>query len=111
MTEMVETETRLHPRTPFRCRAKLAIGEKPALDVVTADISPDGISLMIDQPIDPGQYCVIKFEVTVNGAARQFSSIGKSIYCVPGGRNVSRIGFQFLELNATNAAIIKALQD
>lgn len=58
MTEMTEPEIRVYPRKVFRCRSKLSVENKPPMDVWVLYISLGGMSLMLAEPIDPGQYCV-----------------------------------------------------
>lgn len=111
MDEMTEVDLRLHLRKVCRSRATLAVLDRPPIDAWTVDISVDGMSLMLAEPIDSGQYCVIKFEVTIDEEVKLFSAIAKSIYSVCSSTGQFRTGLQFHELNAANAAIINALKD
>jgi c-di-GMP-binding flagellar brake protein YcgR len=104
--DMIEVDLRISPRKVFRCRAKLALDGKPSIDAWTIDISPGGMSLMLAEPTDPGQYCVIRFETTINGVPRSFSAIARSVYSVCSFTGQYRIGFQFVQLSAANAAMI-----
>lgn len=108
MTELTKHE-RVYPRKALRCSAALSMKNKPSIEIRTFDISLGGISWMLSEPIDPNQYCVVKFDASINGNSRPFSAIAKSIYNVRSSADQYRIGFQFLELSAANAAIIAQL--
>ncbi|MBI1892287.1 MAG: PilZ domain-containing protein [Burkholderiales bacterium] len=109
MTDMTELDLRLYPRAVFRCRARLSVEDKPPINAWTVDISMDGISIMLAEPIELGQYCVVKFETAISGSPRQFSAIAKSVYCVCSCTGQYRIGFQFYGINPAQAAIINEL--
>ena len=108
MTEMTDHE-RQYPRKVFCCRAALSMEHQSPIEVSTADISLGGIGLTLIEPIDPGQYGVVKFDAFVNGNSHPFSAIVKAIYNVPSSTGQYRTGFQFFELDAANAAIIHEL--
>lgn len=110
MTEMTEVDLRIYPRRLLHCFAKLAVIDKPPLDALTVDIPLDGMSLMLVEPIESGQYCVIKFEVAINEDVRLFSAIARSIYCLSSDTCQYRVGFQFRNLSTANVAIINALK-
>lgn len=109
MSEMTEQEYRIYPRKIFRCRARLSFDNKPPIDVWTGDISLSGISLMLTEAQDAGQYCVVKFDATVDGKLCPFSAIAKHIYSVCNSTGLYRAGFQFYELSTENAEIIEKL--
>jgi len=66
MTEMTDQE-RAYPRKIFRCGATLSIENNPPAETCTVDISLGGISLMLDKPINSGQYGVVKFDAIIDG--------------------------------------------
>lgn len=109
MTEMTESDIRVHPRKLIRCPATLAVDNKPPLNAWTFDISIGGISLMLPEAIDPGQYCVVKFSADINGNVQPFSAIAKSVYSVCSSSGQYRTGFQFHQLNAAGTEIIHQL--
>lgn len=110
MTEMTELEVRAYPRKVFRCRAKLLVEDKLPMRAWTVDISIGGISLMLAEPIDPGQYCIVKFDAVVDGISRRFSAMAKSIYSVCSYTGKYRTGFQFPGLSMANASFIDKLE-
>lgn len=109
MTEMTDMEVRTYPRKVFRCRARLAVEDKLPVDAWTVDISIGGMSLMLENHVDPGQYCVVKFTATLGGKERPFSTIARSIYSVCSCTGQHRTGFQFLQLSDENIAFINDL--
>lgn len=111
MTDMTDADLRAYPRKTLRCRAKVAVLDKPSLDAWTTDISQGGISLMVPDSINPGQYCVIKFETGINEKAMLFSAIARAVYTVCSSSGEYRTGFQFHDLSAANADFIAALKE
>jgi c-di-GMP-binding flagellar brake protein YcgR len=109
MTEMTESDARVHPRTSIRCLAKLAVEDQAPIEAWTYDISLGGISLILKRALDPGQYCVVKFEAEIDGNMHSFSAIAKSVYSVSSNSGEYRTGFQFHQLNSANAEIIHKL--
>lgn len=107
--EMTEPETRLHPRKQFNCRARLSVGDKASLDARTLDISLGGICLLAPEPVGFGQYGVVKFEVAIADAPRQFTAVARSVYSVPSGEAGFKVGFQFVQLDAANTALVNDL--
>ncbi|MGZ3237909.1 MAG: PilZ domain-containing protein [Burkholderiaceae bacterium] len=108
MTEMTDQE-RVYPRKAFRCHATISIENNAPVEIWTVDISLGGISLMLDKPINSGQYGVVKFDALINGISYSFSAIVKAVYGVCSSAGLYRTGFQFFDLSAANAAIINGL--
>ncbi|MGZ5001218.1 MAG: PilZ domain-containing protein [Methylomonas sp.] len=110
MTDMIEPEGRVYPRKkPFHCKAKVAIGEKAPLDASGVDVSMGGVCLLTSEHVEFGQFCVVKFEVAIDGVTRQFSSVSKSIYCAAAGTDGFRVGFQFSGLDQANTALLNEI--
>jgi c-di-GMP-binding flagellar brake protein YcgR len=109
MTEMTESDIRVHPRKHIRCPVKLSVDNKPPMEAWTFDISLGGISLIVPQAVDPGQFCVIKFDADVGGSIQSFSAIAKAVYSVSSASGEYRTGFQFHQLSAANSEFIHKL--
>lgn len=109
MTELTELDLRNYPRAVFQCHARVAVENKPPIEGWTVDISRDGISLTLAEPIEPGQYCVIQFEAVIKRMPRPFSAIARSVYRMSNSIGQYRTGFQFSQLGTENAAIIDEL--
>lgn len=107
--EMAELEHRIHPRRDFDCRAKLSVGEKASIDVRTIDISLGGVCLMVPEAIPFGQFGVVKFEVQIGAEMQAFSGVARAVYGIPRAGEGYKIGFQFVQLDPANTALIQAL--
>lgn len=106
---MAEPETRIATRKVLRCRAKVLLnGGRPPLMGRTVDISLSGISLMLGESLPAGESCVVAFETPVNGNMKRVIASVKAVYSICGADGF-RVGFQFVNLDMANTAIINSI--
>ncbi len=66
--------------------------------------------MMVPEPIASGVSCVVAFEVPgEEGKMRQVTAIARTVYSISSGPAGFRIGLQFVQMDATNTAIINEL--
>jgi c-di-GMP-binding flagellar brake protein YcgR len=109
MSEMTESEARLAPRKKLCCSAKVAAENRAPLKGQAIDISLNGISVLVAEPIPFGLSCSVAFEVAIDGEIKQVSAIARSVYSVAKGTEGFRIGLQFFYLDESKAALINQL--
>ncbi len=102
---MADIEARVATRKVLRCRAKVMVTGVPVLPARTVDVSVSGISLLLEQSLPSGQSCVVAFETPVRGTLRRIIASAKVVYSVCGADGF-RLGFQFVQLDAGNTALI-----
>ena len=106
---MIPTDdTRIAPRKVLRCRAKVVLQAGSALAGKTVDISASGICVMVDNPLQAGQICMIIFETPIKGVPKQVNVVAKVVYSIL-GTDGFRTGFQFSQLTPANTALINEI--
>ena len=66
---------------------------------------------MIAERVDFGEFCVVKCDVAIAGAARQFGAVAKAVYCAAAGTEGFRVGFQFVRLDESNTALLNEIMN
>lgn len=72
-------------------------GQAPVL-VRTADISANGVSITVPEPMQTGQAGQISFDLLVEGKTVPLAARVKTMYCIFSNGDF-KVGFQFLNLD------------
>ena len=89
-------DARNSPRKTLRCHAKLIVPGAGQLNVRTADISMEGVSVFVSEQLRAGQACSIAFDVTTpTGKVRSLNLEAKVIYSILSSTDGFRTGLQF----------------
>lgn len=92
------TEQRKSVRKILKVKALVAMdGDVPML-VRTVDISANGVSISVPEPMRGGQAGQISFDLLVEGRAVPISARVKTMYCIF-SQDEFKVGFQFLNLD------------
>jgi c-di-GMP-binding flagellar brake protein YcgR len=100
----VHAEQRQSQRKILKTRAMLALeGGAPVLGRTT-DISANGVSLTLPQPVGIGQTAQMRFDLLVEGKLVPIHSKARTQYCIL-SHGEFKVGLQFLnmELNTMTA--------
>jgi c-di-GMP-binding flagellar brake protein YcgR len=92
------TDQRTSARKILKVKAVAAMeGQAPML-VRTMDISANGLSISVPEPMQAGQSGRISFDLLVEGRAVPIAARVKAMYCIF-SNGVFKVGFQFLNLD------------
>lgn len=92
------TEQRASARKILKVKAIAAMdGHAPVL-VRTADISANGVSIAVPEPMQAGLAGQISFDLMVEGKAVPIAARVKAMYCIFSSGEF-KVGFQFLNLD------------
>jgi c-di-GMP-binding flagellar brake protein YcgR len=98
-------EQRTSVRKPLGAIATLITKEGTQFDTRTIDLSAGGACVLSDEPMTPGQQCVIVFEVSVDDT-RCIAGRAEVVYCVPFLTGQFRSGLKFTELQTGTRDVI-----
>lgn len=71
----------------------------------TIDLSTNGVSITFDHKLAPGHMGAVMFELFVDGKGLVLNCRARVSHCIFSGDQF-KIGFQFINLDVTNAATI-----
>lgn len=81
----------------------------PVMEATTTDISLNGIGLMVPQPLQAGQLCLISFQV-VDGKNKALVLLrGKVARCTLSGMEGYRTGIQIINIHPDSVSAINKL--
>jgi hypothetical protein len=63
----------------------------------TTDVSANGVSLSVPNPVAGGQTVLVRFDLLVEGAVVPVNTRAKTLYCILSGGEF-KVGLQFLGL-------------
>ena len=92
------TEQRQSARKILKVKALVAMDGQVPMLVRTVDISANGVSIAVQEPMPGGQAGHISFDLLVEGKAVPVSARVKAMYCVF-SHDAFKVGFQFLNLD------------
>lgn len=91
-------EQRQSTRKILKVKAVAAMeGHAPML-VRTVDISANGVSISVPEPMQPGKAGQISFDLLVEGKTVPIAARVKAMYCIFSNGEF-KVGFQFLNLD------------
>lgn len=95
------TEQRKAARKILKVKAVVAIDGQVPMLVRTVDISANGVSVAVPEPMQAGQAGQVSFDMMVDGKATPIAARVKTMYCIFSSGEF-KVGFQFvnLDLNA-----------
>lgn len=93
----MHTEQRQSQRKILKTRAMLAVeGAAPMLGRTT-DLSANGVSITVPQPVATGQHVQLRFDLLVEGNLVPIHSRARTLYCILSNGEF-KVGCQFLNL-------------
>jgi hypothetical protein len=97
-------EQRTSLRKPLKVKATVTMDGLAPTRGRTVDISGEGVSVTLEQPLSAGQPGSLMFELFLDGVPTRINARAKVAYCVFSSGEF-KIGFNFvnLELNAMSA--------
>jgi hypothetical protein len=94
---IVQTDQRQSPRKILKTRIMLVVeGSAPVLGKTT-DLSANGVSVNLPQPVAAGQSAQLRFDLLVEGTVVPIHSKARTQYCILSNGEF-KIGLQFLNL-------------
>jgi len=94
----VFTEQRTSARKILKVKAIVAMDGHAPMLVRTVDISANGLSITVPEPMQTGQAGQISFDLLVEGKAVPIAARVKAMYCIFSSGDF-KVGFQFLNLD------------
>jgi hypothetical protein len=106
----VQAEQRQSQRKILKTRAMLAVeGGAPVMGRTT-DLSANGVSITLPQPLGVGQSVQLRFDLLVEGAVVPIHSKARTQYCILSNGEF-KVGCQFLNLDlAAMTAVARFLR-
>lgn len=103
---------RARPRRTLQCQVTLDLADgKGARHGTMQDISPSGLSLTTDRPIEPGSKCHLVLDLTATGAGVVLEATAKSVYSSYLAPRQFRIGMVFTQLDTGGQNLLQSLFD
>lgn len=104
-TDIVYAEKRVALRKSLQVGVALNQDGAPAVRGRSLDISVSGMSVMLEQPIKPGQLWQIRFDLMVDGRIYRIEAVGEMVQRVIVSDGI-RTGFHFKRLNMQSMILI-----
>lgn len=100
----MQAEQRQAARKVFKTRAMLAVEGAPPVLGRTTDISSNGVSISVPNPVAVGQDAQLRFDLLVEGSIVPVKVRARTQYCILSNGEF-KAGFQFVnpDLNLTTA--------
>lgn len=95
----IECEQRAVPRALLKRCATLSIANGAAMDIRTSDISLNGMGVIADNPLVPGQSCMVQLETHVDNRKKQMLMRGTVVFCLRTETEGFRIGIRASEFD------------
>ena len=101
----MQADLRQSPRKILKTRAMFALeGSAPVLGRTT-DISANGVSINVAQPVAVGQGAQLRFDLLVDGKVVPIQSKARTQYCILSNGEF-KVGFRFVNLELSAMAAI-----
>jgi c-di-GMP-binding flagellar brake protein YcgR len=94
----VFNEQRTAARKIFKVKAVATMDGHAPMLVRTMDISANGVSISVPEPMQAGQAGQLSFDLLVDGKAVPITARVKAMYCIFSSGEF-KVGFQFLNLD------------
>ena len=98
---------RRHDRINLSCPVRVQIKAGLEREGRVQDLSLQGLSLITARPIEPGSRCLLQFELSLPGGARQVALAAKAVYSSYTGPGAFRIGMLFMALAPEDQAAVR----
>ena len=92
------TDQRKSARKILKVRAVLAMEGQAPVQVRTADVGANGVSLTVPHPLQTGQVGQVGFDLLVDGNPFPLQARAKVMYCIFSNGEF-KAGFQFVNLD------------
>ncbi|HEU0199371.1 MAG TPA: PilZ domain-containing protein [Burkholderiaceae bacterium] len=101
-------ERRRSERKVVRRPVVIAVGGRPVAEGKTLDVSMEGLSLVVSNPMKPGAKCAVSFDLPRNGKFSKVSAAARVVWCALSGGEGFHVG---LEFETVDAAAAKAIDE
>jgi hypothetical protein len=98
-------EQRIAARKPLKVKATVTADGLPPARGRTVDISGEGVSVTLEQPLPAGQPGSLMFELFMDGVATRINARVKVAYCIFSSGEF-KIGFNFVNLELSSMTAI-----
>lgn len=98
-------EQRVAARKPLKAKATVTMDGLPPARGRTLDISGEGVSVALEQPLPPGQTGSVMFELFMDGMPTRITARIKVAYCIFSSGEF-KIGFNFVNLELSSMTAI-----
>lgn len=98
-------EQRVAARKPLKVKATVTMDGLPPARGRTVDISGEGVSVTLEQPLAAGQPGSLMFELFMDGVPSRINARVKVAYCIFSSGEF-KIGFNFVNLELSSMTAI-----
>jgi len=98
-------EQRQSPRKVLRTKVLLAIDGQPPFTGKSVDVSANGISINIPDPLAVGLIGQMRFDLMIDGRFTTIDTRAKALHCIFSGGEY-KVGFQFQSLDLASVTAL-----
>jgi c-di-GMP-binding flagellar brake protein YcgR len=102
------SDRRRNSRKEIRLSASIHLPDGTILHGHTADVSPEGIGFVAPRALPQGHDCTLHVVLDACGSTTTLQLIGTICHCRKESETAFRIGMQFIRMDESAAAIIRA---
>jgi hypothetical protein len=89
----------------LKTRALVAVQGHPLVEGRTLDLSAEGVSVSLADPVEEGQGVYIRFDIFSDGKSSTITAEAKAKYCIF-SQGEFKVGFQFVGLDRDAAKVV-----
>jgi c-di-GMP-binding flagellar brake protein YcgR len=104
----VKSQNRIHHRKAFIGPVKYLDHYVAVSNVMSADISKGGLSILVSEPKDKGTPCVVAFDIRLANTLKRVNAWAKVVYCLRREDSAFRIGLRFVDCDSQSKELIEA---
>ena len=94
------SEKRNSDRKTLVASGNLKQGAKVTASIETINVARDGMAISVHRQITEGQPCVVKFNITIDGATHRMSLRATTMFCVYAGQGAYKAGLKFIDIGS-----------
>lgn len=103
----MSAERRRSERKVVRRPVVLFVGGRPVAEGKTLDLSNEGLSLVVANPMKPGGKCGVNFDLPRNGKFSKINVAARVVWCALSGGEGFRVGLEFETVDPGTAKAIE----
>ena len=100
------SEKRNSSRKALVASGNLKQGAKAPASIETINVARDGMAICAHQKIVEGAPCVVRFDMTVDGATHRLSLRATAMFCVYAGQGAYKAGLKFIDVGSDDDSLI-----
>ena len=100
------SEKRHSNRKALIAAGNLKQGGKAAASIETINVARDGMAICAHQKIVEGEPCLVKFDMTIDGATHRLSLRATAMFCVYAGQGAYKAGLKFIDIGSDADSLI-----